>query len=227
MKSSRKGSFFSSSSTTVTFAFHNEDHSTSPPHHTVTEIPIQFSEAAQIPVTVHLPHQFQSNAAAKIQSTYRAHTIRKLYKKISAVNSEADQLQRSIQLQETVDAVRSDERARLRMNEALMALLLRLDSVPGIDPTLRDARRKVSRRIVGLQEILDAISEAKVPGDDHYCHAWGTPWGYGYDGLMRNWDDLVAEMEEEVCRERGGDEMERFCAQHLGFRCLQRFLNEP
>ncbi|XP_042973132.1 BAG family molecular chaperone regulator 5, mitochondrial-like [Carya illinoinensis] len=40
-----------------------------------------------------------------------------------------------------------------------MALLLKLDSVPGVDPSLRGARRKVSHRIVGLQEIVDAISE--------------------------------------------------------------------
>ncbi|XP_042973131.1 uncharacterized mitochondrial protein AtMg00810-like [Carya illinoinensis] len=51
------------------------------------------------------------------------------------------------------------DRAKLRMNEALMALLLKLDLVPGVDPLLRGARRKVSHRIVGLQEIVDAISE--------------------------------------------------------------------
>lgn len=103
------------------------------------------------------------------------------------------------------------------MNEALMALLLRLDSVPGIDPTVREARRKVSRRIVGLQEILDCVSESKV--DDY--NWWGNK------GLMKNWDDFIADMEESVCRERGGEEMERFCAQNLGFRCLERFLRQP
>lgn len=227
MKLSRKPSFFSSSSTTVTYTFHN-DHSAPPPHPNSTEIPIQSSsETAKIPITVHLPQQTQPNAATKIQSAYRAHMVRTLYKKIAAVNSEADQLQRLIQRQETVDAVRSNDREKLRMNEALMGLLLRLDSVPGLDPTVREARRKVSRRIVALQEILDAISEAKVGDDCCYTYNCRTPWGYGYyDGFMRNWDDVVAEMEEEVCRERGGDEMERFCAQHLGFRCLQRFLRE-
>ncbi|KAE7995290.1 hypothetical protein FH972_000108 [Carpinus fangiana] len=226
MKNSRKASLFSSSSTTVTYTFHN-DHSTPPPHTNSTEIPIQTSsETAQIPITVHLPQQTEPNAATKIQSAYRAHMVRTLFKKISAVNSEADQLQRLIQRQETVDAVRSNDREKLRMNEALMGLLLRLDSVPGLDPTVREARRKVSRRIVALQEILDAISDAKL--GDHCCYPYHTPWVYGYyDGFMRNWDDVVAEMEEEVCRERGGDELERFCAQHLGFRCLQRFLREP
>lgn len=101
-----------------------------------------------------------------------------------------------------------------------MGLLLRLDSVPGLDPTVREARRKVSRRIVGLQEILDSVCEAKVEDGDG-----GGCWDYG--GFTRNWDEVVAEMEENICRERGGEEFERFCAQHLGFRCLQRFLREP
>lgn len=99
------------------------------------------------------------------------------------------------------------------MNEALMSLLLKLDSVPGIDPTVREARRKVTRRIVGLQEILDSVSETKL---DQYN--WLS---------LNNWDEVLAQMEESVCRERGGDEMDKFCAQNLGFRCLQRFLREP
>ncbi|CAN1749132.1 BAG family molecular chaperone regulator 5, mitochondrial [Linum perenne] len=90
-----------------------------------------------------------------------------------------------------------------------MRLLLRLDSVPGVDPAVREARRKVSRRIVGMQEILDGICEAKV-----------GEWGGG----VFNWDRTVAEMEAEVCKERGGEEMELFCAEYLGFRCFQRFL---
>lgn len=64
---------------------------------------------------------------------------------IIAANSKVNQLQRSIQLHEFGDSIKSDDRIRLRMNEALMALLLRLDSVPNVDPTLRDARKKVSR----------------------------------------------------------------------------------
>lgn len=113
--------------------------------------------------------------------------------------------------------MRCDEREKIRVNEALMALLLRLDSVPGWDQGVREARRKVSRRIVGLQEIVDGITEMNV--HDDYC---GDGWF-----LMRNWDEVIAEMEEQVCRDRGGEEMEKFCAQYLGFRCLQRFLREP
>ncbi|KAL6207203.1 hypothetical protein ACLB2K_024448 [Fragaria x ananassa] len=204
---------FSSSSTTttttVTYTLRNDQ--PAPP--TSAQIPIQSSETP-IPITVHVP---QSAAAVKIQSAYRSHLIRNLYKTIAAVHSEADEFQRLIQRQETVDAVRSSEREKLRMNEALMKLLLKLDSVPGVDPAVREARRKVSRRIVGLQEILDAIVQVDVDG------FWGCGGGFGRD----YWNDVVAEMEEGVCRERGGEEMERFCAEHLGFRCLQRFLSQP
>ncbi|KAM6601945.1 BAG family molecular chaperone regulator 5, mitochondrial [Cannabis sativa] len=219
MTHSHRGSFYS---TTVTYTFHNDQTTpTSQSNSTTNAVPVHSTEAP-IPITVHLPQQTQPNsapAATKIQSAYRAHRIRTLHRTISSVDSAADELQRVIQRQDTVDAIRSDEREKLRMNEALMALLLRLDSVPGWDPAVREARRKVSRRIVGMQEILDAITESKV--EDGQSYFWG------YDGFTRNWDEVLAEMEEDVCKSTGGDELERFCAEHLGFRCLQRFLREP
>lgn len=93
-----------------------------------------------------------------------------------------------------------------------MRLLLRLDSVPGgIDAAVREGRRKVSHRIVGLQEIVDGV-----------CCSGGTAEG-GND----NWWWWCERVEEEVCRERGGEELERYCANYLGFRCLERFLHEP
>ncbi|KAJ0248093.1 BAG family molecular chaperone regulator 5 [Hirschfeldia incana] len=215
MKRSRK---FSSSATTTTVihTFYNDQ---SAPTAT-REIPIETPPPpAKATVTTNAPSA--DTAAARIQSGYRSHKIRGLYRTISSVHREANRAQSMIQRQETVDAIRSDEKERLRMNEALMSLLLKLDSVPGLDPAIREARRKVSRRIVGMQEILDAISEAK--GENQW-------WWSGYDdddgqggAWPMYWEEAV---EEEMCRERGGDEMERFCAQYLGFRCFQRFLRE-
>lgn len=133
-------------------------------------------------------------------------------KKISAVNSETSYWERLIQRQETVDAVRASERERIKINEALMSLLFRLDSVRGVDSTVRELRRHVSRRIVGLLEILDAVCDARVDN---------------WDGFLRDWDDDVAKIEKEVCEQRdGGHELERYCAEHLGFSCLQRFLRD-
>lgn len=69
----------------------------------------------------------------------------------------------------------------------------------------------MSRRIVGLQEILDGVIGSRV-------EIWD-------ECVM--WDEVVEEMERDVCEERGGGfEMERFCAEKLGFRCLQRFLRD-
>ena len=68
------------------------------------------------------------------------------------------------------------------MNEALMGLLLKLDSVLRVNPTVREVRRKVSHQIVALQEILDAILEAKTVYNDDDCYEYG---------FVRNWDDVV------------------------------------
>ncbi|KAL6990687.1 hypothetical protein U1Q18_008807, partial [Sarracenia purpurea var. burkii] len=207
MKSSRKTRSHYSFTTTVTYTFQN-DHST--PHPQTKSIGIPPEYHSDSPVQYRVPSN--SLAAVKIQSAFRSYRIRTLVNKISAVNSEATRLERLIQRQETVDAIRADAGARMKMNEDLMGLLLRLDAVPGRDQALRELRRHVSRRIVGLQEILDGLSDARV--EDYW------------DGFVRNWDDVIEKMEEDACRERGGDEMERFCAQHLGFRCLQRFLRD-
>ncbi|KAE8715148.1 BAG family molecular chaperone regulator 5 [Hibiscus syriacus] len=131
--------------------------------------------------------EVEKKAAIKIQSVYRARAIRNLYKQISSVNSEANRLQHLIQRQETVDSIRNDEKEKLRINETLMGLLLKLDSVPGIDPTVREARRKVSRKVVGLQEIVDGISEAKIEGDEEYYRGWGPRAIFS----MRDWDEVV------------------------------------
>ncbi|PIA38244.1 hypothetical protein AQUCO_02800131v1, partial [Aquilegia coerulea] len=166
------------------------------------------------------PHDSYSRnlyISTKIQSNYRTHLIKTLYKTISTINIQTTYLQNMIQRQETVDLIRSNEREKIRLNEALMILLLKLDSVKGIDPTVRDARRKVSRRIVGLQEILDGISDERV---------------MGIDELMRKWEEMVIDMEKEVWEEDEDRltksekrEMERFCFEKLGFRCMERFLH--
>ncbi|KAF2603428.1 hypothetical protein F2Q70_00028492 [Brassica cretica] len=74
------------------------------------------------------------------------------------VSLSLNRAQSMIQWKESVDAIRTNRKERLRMNETLMSLLLKLDSIPGLDPTIRETQRKVSRQIVGTHEILDAIS---------------------------------------------------------------------
>ncbi|KAK9084721.1 hypothetical protein Sjap_025132 [Stephania japonica] len=115
----------------------------------------------------------------------------RLVRTITAVDAEAGRLEALIQRQETVDLVRRDERERVRMSEALMGLLLRLDAVPGADPTVREMRRGVSRRIVGIQDVLDGV--VAVPENSRTIGGWD--W---------DWDEMVRGIEEEAVRERGG-----------------------
>ncbi|KAG9146395.1 hypothetical protein Leryth_020130 [Lithospermum erythrorhizon] len=208
MKPYRRGSRaqFSSSSTTITHTFQNEQlpnfpksNSTQTPIHSKVTDQIQFQEP-------------QTYAALKIQAAFRAYQVRNLVNKIRLVHSEADYWERIIQRQETVDAVRSNQQERIKINEALMGLLFRLDSVPGFNTTIRELRRQLSRRIVELQEILDAVSDTKVEN---------------WDGFLREWDDALTGIEIEACKDRGGGyELEKYCADHLGFHCLQRFLQD-
>ncbi|KAK1307168.1 hypothetical protein QJS10_CPA10g01904 [Acorus calamus] len=154
------------SSTFIHLTIQNDQ--TTPPS---KPIPIDIPNSSPVSIPVALP---RSTTAIKIQATYRSHLTRSLVRRISAVDSEATRLERLIQSQDTVDAVRSDERERLRLSEALMRLLFSLDSVPGFFPAVRDLRRRVSRRIVGLQEILDAVvamAEEAAVGVDRYFPA--------------------------------------------------------
>nr|GEV63939.1 BAG family molecular chaperone regulator 5, mitochondrial [Tanacetum cinerariifolium] len=202
MKSSRRKRSYSSSSRTSTTVTYTVDHDL-------------LATSTEIPITFHIPNH-ESRAAVKIQSAYRSHATRTLINKIKTVNSKANELQQLIQLQETVDTVRTNNRERIKINEALMKLLFTLDSVPGHDPTVRELRRSVSRRIVGLQEILDSICDQARDN--------GNLW----DAFLRDWDDVIVGIEQEICREQAGayesNEFERFCAENLGFQCLQRFL---
>lgn len=161
----------------------------------IVSIPIEIPASGDLPtpIPVRLPSAVLNAAAVKIQSAFRGHLVRSLVGKIRAVNVETGRMERLIQRQETVDAVRRDERERLRVSEGLMALLLRLDSVPGFYPTVRELRRSVSRRIVGLQEILDAILGAPVVG------------GEGFPASLEEIVEGIWSGEERLDKEEEGD----------------------
>ncbi|KAM0910906.1 hypothetical protein ACQ4PT_013794 [Festuca glaucescens] len=126
------------------------------------------AKTVRIPVTSpsHPKKPPDAAAAARIQAAFRGHVVRRHVAAVRSADREATRLELLLRRQETVDAVRGDDRERARFSEALMAALLRLDAVPGRDPAVRDARRAVSRRVVGLQEVFDSILAA--PEADTY-----------------------------------------------------------
>ncbi|KAF2320298.1 hypothetical protein GH714_026899 [Hevea brasiliensis] len=67
-----------------------------------------------------------------------------------------------------------------------MGLLLRLDSVPGFNPTVREARRRSAVGLWGCRRLVDGI-----------CGSAGHDWCVGC-GFARDWNEVLAEMEREV-----------------------------
>ncbi|XP_010928141.1 BAG family molecular chaperone regulator 5, mitochondrial [Elaeis guineensis] len=188
----------------------NDQNAPQHPNNTIL-IPIETPSSSNLPapIPVHLPAAALNAAAVKIQSAFRGHLVRSLIGKIRAVDAEAGRMERLIQRQETVDAVRRDERERLRVSEGLMALLLRLDSVPGFYPAVRELRRSVSRRIVGLQEVLDLILGAPAVGGE---------------GFPASLEEIVEGMWRREGRWGEEEEMGTVGNWERGFGCLEKLL---
>ncbi|OEL12533.1 hypothetical protein BAE44_0026447 [Dichanthelium oligosanthes] len=142
---------------TSQFVFTAVDSNPRPAHRPKTTVRIPITSPSEEGARAGSP---DAAAAAKIQAAFRGYQVRRHVAAVRAADAEATRLERLLRRQETVDAVRSDERERARFSEALMAVLLRLDAVPGHYPAVRDARRAVSRRVVGLQEVFDAVIAA-------------------------------------------------------------------
>ncbi|KAJ4961307.1 hypothetical protein NE237_021217 [Protea cynaroides] len=125
-------------------------------------IPVQHRQTKS-PKIISIPVHFvgaeksRSEAVLKIQKVFRGFLVRKNLRKIAAIRKEVDEIDRRISLGQTAQLIRRDPKERLKVNEMLMALLLRLDSVPGIDSGVRICRKAMIKRAILLQERLDAI----------------------------------------------------------------------
>lgn len=87
-------------------------------------------------------------------------------KKILATKRQVDEIEKRILMKETVDVVRRDQKEKLKINEMLMSLLFKLDSVRGVDFGVRDCRKAVIKKAIALQETVDSIDAAAPNGDD-------------------------------------------------------------
>ncbi|CDP05640.1 unnamed protein product [Coffea canephora] len=123
---------------------------------------------------VHIPVQFvgsvsgpdYSKSAVKIQKVFRAFLVRKSMRKIMAIKKEVDKIEARVWRSEEVELLEKDGKERLKVNEMLMALLFRLDSVCGVDSGVRDCRKSVIRKAIALQDRVDAIAAAASTSAD-------------------------------------------------------------
>ncbi|KAL6190633.1 hypothetical protein ACLB2K_037027 [Fragaria x ananassa] len=125
------------------------------------QVPVQ-PQSARAPKLVSIPVQYavperrrfdlRSDAALKIQKAFRGYLVRKSVTKIAGINREVDEISERVSRKETADLVRTDAKERLKVVETLMSLLLKLDSVKGVDSGVRDLRRAVIKKAIALQE---------------------------------------------------------------------------
>lgn len=130
-------------------------HHVDPPAPKIVRIPVQFFGSERLDRT---------GSAVRIQKVFRGFLVRKSLGKIKGIKLQVDEIEERLRRSDVVDLVRRDPKERLRLNESLMALLLKLDSICGVDFGIRACRKAVIRKAIALQERIDAIVASDLGG---------------------------------------------------------------
>jgi hypothetical protein len=96
-------------------------------------------------------------AVVRMQAAARGFLARKSVRAVREVQREAEQVR--AKMASEAEALVADPRARLAVGEALMRMLLRLDAVRGA----REFRRRVTKRVLALQDVVDALETEPAP----------------------------------------------------------------
>jgi hypothetical protein len=103
------------------------------------------------------PAMSAEKAAARMQAAARGLLARKSVRAVRQVEREAEQVRAKIACEE--ESPLAEPSARVAVWEALMRMLLRLDTVRGA----RDYRRRVTKRVLALQDAVDALETKPAP----------------------------------------------------------------
>lgn len=157
----------------------------------------QPKKVVSIPIHFVGSEKAKSDSALKIQKAFRGFRVRKNVKKILAIQREVDLVEKKLQERETVELIKKDERERLKMNESLMALLFKLDSVRSVNDSVRDCRKAAIKKAIMLQERIDsfvaAIDDQVKDSDEIASETIDTAVDEGE--LKENMDDSGVEVE--------------------------------
>ncbi|KAF5207923.1 Bag family molecular chaperone regulator 5 protein [Thalictrum thalictroides] len=129
------------------------------------DIPVErnpFSSPKVVSIPVHYvgnttSTSSRSKAALGIQRVFRGFLVRKRVKVILGIKKEVDEIENKFWDKGFVDLLKKDGKERLKLNEILMGLLFKLDSIRGIDSGVRELRKGVISKVIMLQERLDSI----------------------------------------------------------------------
>lgn len=101
-------------------------------------------------------------AATAIQATYRGYLVRrtKPLKHLRVIRNVRLELQRLEEQLATdprlFESLRRDPQERNKWSEGGMALLLKLDSMQGVHPVVRDNRKLLTKEVISYQEYIDS-----------------------------------------------------------------------
>ncbi|CAK7336118.1 unnamed protein product [Dovyalis caffra] len=135
-----------------------------PVQHRTTELNVP-KKVVSIPVRHVGSERSRSEFAIKIQKVFRGFLVRKSMKKILAIKREVSEIEERVLMKESVELMRRDQKEKMKINEMLMSLLFKLDSVRGVDSGVRDCRKAVIKKAIALQETVDSITAAANDDD--------------------------------------------------------------
>ncbi|PWA73248.1 hypothetical protein CTI12_AA263480 [Artemisia annua] len=172
-------------------------------------VPVQQPKVVSIPVhfvSSDKPQTNKHSSALKIQKVFRGHTVRKSVKKIVSIKNEVNEIENRLQNDaEFVDQLRNDAKERLRVNETLMSLLFKLDSVRGVGNGVRELRKSVAKKAVALQEKVDSIAQSSEEDHDDVINDEKTEFCDGDDvsnsiGNEVNGEDVKEVVDDDVTK---------------------------
>ncbi|KAM0876076.1 hypothetical protein ACQ4PT_036405 [Festuca glaucescens] len=112
------------------------------------------------------------DAAVRIQSAYRGYDVRRWQpleklRKVKQVHDQMQDLKKQLQGLEA-SSKQLTVKEQVAINETIMNLLLNLDSIQGLHPSAREARKSVARELVSLQEELDSLCKQLPSEPNHF-----------------------------------------------------------
>lgn len=107
-----------------------------------------------------------SEAALIIQSAYRGFEVRKSeplqkLRQIAEISKKVSEVKTRISAIESCSDLQSDDKQLVAVGEKIMSLLLKLDTIQGLHPSVREVRKSVAKELVSLQEKLDSLTARK------------------------------------------------------------------
>ncbi|XP_010508049.1 PREDICTED: BAG family molecular chaperone regulator 6 [Camelina sativa] len=107
----------------------------------------------------------QEEAARIIQTRYRGYDVRrwepiKKLKEIATIREQMGDVKNRIQALEVSTDQHIEEKEIVVLGEMVMNLLLKVDAVQGLHPSIRDYRKSLARELSGIQEKLDSVKSS-------------------------------------------------------------------